>query len=511
MTENVSIKRNIAANYLVQVYTVVVSFVMAPVYLSYMGTEAYGLIGFFTMMQAWFQLLDVGLTPTIVRETALFRGGKTSLGELRVFVRSLEVIFIGVSLVAGIVILLLNHRISTQWLRVDSLPILDVEVAVGIMGIIVPLRWALGLYRGIVVGFERMTWLATYGTIMTTVRFVGVLAVFALVGTSVRYFFAYQLIVSVVDLLCIVIMSHRLMRGGGDAKEPFSWAPLGRNLTFSLTIAFASIAWVLLTQTDKLILSRVLPLSSFGVFSLAVAAAGAINFVGGPISQALLPRMTKFSAEGRNEALYKLYSDATQTVSVIVLPGVAALSFLAEPILRAWTGHGDIAHQAAPILRLYAIGNGAVALNSFAYYIQYAKGELRLHFIGTALNLLVLLPAVIWGGLNYGALGTGVAWAAANGLYLLLWMPVVHARYLSGRHWAWLLKDVLYIAIPSTLLCWMISLMRAWPTGRLSLILFLAGVGALLLLVAAFSSSFVRGLILRGVGRLRATNPGSAT
>ena len=31
-----------------------------PLYIKYMGAEAYGLVGFFTMLQAWFGLLDMG-------------------------------------------------------------------------------------------------------------------------------------------------------------------------------------------------------------------------------------------------------------------------------------------------------------------------------------------------------------------------------------------------------------------------------------------------------------------
>ena len=43
---------------------------MLPMYIKYMGAEAYGLVGFFSMLQAWFNLLDLRLTPTIGRETA---------------------------------------------------------------------------------------------------------------------------------------------------------------------------------------------------------------------------------------------------------------------------------------------------------------------------------------------------------------------------------------------------------------------------------------------------------
>ncbi|MGH9879537.1 MAG: oligosaccharide flippase family protein, partial [Nitrososphaerales archaeon] len=67
-----SLKRNIIANYASQIYVTLIGIVMVPLYVRYMGAEAYGLVGFFAMLQAWFQLLDMGLTPTMARETARF-------------------------------------------------------------------------------------------------------------------------------------------------------------------------------------------------------------------------------------------------------------------------------------------------------------------------------------------------------------------------------------------------------------------------------------------------------
>ena len=37
--------------------------VFVPVYIKYLGIESYGLIGFFASLQAWFALLDMGMTP----------------------------------------------------------------------------------------------------------------------------------------------------------------------------------------------------------------------------------------------------------------------------------------------------------------------------------------------------------------------------------------------------------------------------------------------------------------
>lgn len=92
-----SLKRNILANYVSQIYIMVIGIVMVPLYVRYMGVEAYGLVGFFALLQAWFQLLDIGLTPTMARETARFQGGATDALSLRRLLRTLEGIFIGVA------------------------------------------------------------------------------------------------------------------------------------------------------------------------------------------------------------------------------------------------------------------------------------------------------------------------------------------------------------------------------------------------------------------------------
>src|SRR5579871_3808137 len=221
MSESISIKRNVVASYVGQLYSVLISVVMAPVYLSYMGAEAYGLIGFFTMLTGWFQLLDMGLTPTVIREAAVYRGGETSVAKLRMFIRGLEIIFGIVSITTAVIFVLLTHRIATGWLKVGKLSIIDVQICIGIMGALVPLRWVGGLYRGVLVGFERMTWLAVFNILLATLRFVGVLAVFALFGVNIKYFFAYQFIVSVIDLLGVLIMSRLLTEQSAKQREAF--------------------------------------------------------------------------------------------------------------------------------------------------------------------------------------------------------------------------------------------------------------------------------------------------
>ena len=91
-----SIKRNIVANYAGQLYATLIGVLLVPLYVETMGVEAYGLVGFFSMLQGWFMLLDMGLTPTIGRETARFNGGAIDALGLRRLLRAFEGIFVAV-------------------------------------------------------------------------------------------------------------------------------------------------------------------------------------------------------------------------------------------------------------------------------------------------------------------------------------------------------------------------------------------------------------------------------
>jgi O-antigen/teichoic acid export membrane protein len=491
-----SIKRNLIANYVSQFYVMGIGVVMAPIYLSYMGQEAYGLIGFFTVMGAWFQLLDIGLTPTLVRETARFRGGAISVNMLRSMLRALELFFGIVSVAGGAVIVLLAKPIAAHWLKVQYLPINEVAWAVALMGMAIPLRWISGLYRGVVNGFERQVWLGGYNIAIATLRFLGVIAIFKTLGAAPENFFAYQLVVAAAELTGLAIMTYRLVHRGSVARERFSWKPFLANLSFSLTIAFTATVWLALMQTDRMVLSKTLTLSAYGVFSIAIVAAATVSALGAALGQAVLPRLTKFVAEGDIAGMTTLYRNATQVTCVIAAPVVAALAFFAEPVLSAWTGKPFIAHQAAPILCLYVIGNGWVSLCSFPYYLQYAKGNLHLHLTGNVIQILFVVPLIFVVAERFGPIGTGAVWAVSNGLYFLIYVPIVHARFLPGIHWKWVLQDILPIVVPVTLGGWLLFFILPWPPGRLLTLAEAVAVGMCLLAIAGIGSTLVRGKLL---------------
>ncbi|HEY6953545.1 MAG TPA: polysaccharide biosynthesis protein, partial [Bacteroidota bacterium] len=84
------LKRNILANIVGQSWAALLQLAFVPFYLKFMGIEAYGLIGFYTVMQAVLQVLDFGLSPTMTRELARLSSLDGKGKEMRDFVRTLE-------------------------------------------------------------------------------------------------------------------------------------------------------------------------------------------------------------------------------------------------------------------------------------------------------------------------------------------------------------------------------------------------------------------------------------
>lgn len=488
-----SLQRNILASFASQIYVTLIGIVMVPMYVRYMGAEAYGLVGFFAMLQAWFNLLDIGLTPTISRETARHRGGAVDALAYRRLVRALELVFLAVAVLGGGALLAASGYIAHSWLQAALLPPAEVRTAVELMAIIIALRWLAGLYRGAVGGAERLVWLGGFNAAIATLRFSGVLPLLMFVGTSPTLFFGYQLVVAVVELAMLVAYAYRLFPAvPPGTRLPWDWAPLKPVLRFSLTIAFTSSVWVLVTQTDKLVLSRVLPLADYGYFTLAVLVASGIMILSGPVSNAIMPRMARLEAEGEHAQLIRVYRGATQMVAVIASAAAVTVAFAAEPLLWAWTGNRELAQHAAPVLVLYAIGNGILAVAAFPYYLQFAKGDLRLHLIGNAAFVVLLIPSVIWAAAEFGGVGAGYVWLGINVLSFVAWLPLVHRKFEPGLNWRWYTQDTAVIAAAAALAAYAMHVLLPPGGSRGAQFAAIVLAGGVALCAAAAASSSAR-------------------
>lgn len=397
-------------------------------------------------------------------------------------------VFSLIALSGGCCLILMSEFVATHWLKVAVLPMSEVMLSLQVMAICVAMRWMCGLYRGVLVGSERLIWLSGFSAIIASFRFVLVLPVMWFFGFTPFVFFNYQLIVALAEILGLGMKARTLLPVDLASNDDIGWSfkPIRSVLRFALSISFASVVWALVTQIDKLVLSGILPLIEYGYFTLAVMAAAFIMTITGPISSAIMPRMAKLHAEGSNKELIGVYQGATQLVSIFAGSAAITMAFFAKDLLFAWTGDMQLAITAAPILSLYVVGNGILALAAFPYYLQYAKGDLQYHIIGNVVMVFILVPSIIFFSAHYGAVGAGYVWVSVNLLYFLLWVSYVHNKLEPDLHGSWVTDGVIKILVFPVLFTLFVYSLDVFFESRIFNALYIFGVACVNLLLGFF-------------------------
>jgi O-antigen/teichoic acid export membrane protein len=473
------VKFSIGLSILVQGYVTLLGIVLMPVYLHHLGSEAFGLVGLFLIAQSLIQILDMGLTPALTRDMSRMRAGSLAPQEAVLRLQSMEWLMGLVALSLITAIWLASEPISRHWIHANDLPPSTIAFCISLIGGAIALRWLAGLYRGVMVGLEQQSRVNTVSAIFATLRFAGPIPLLVLISASPKDFFAFQVIVSAVELLVYGVLA-RLHLPVTKPRHP-SLSPLKDMLHIVGNMAFLNAMWVILTQLDKLILSGMLSLEDYGNFTLATAAAGSVLILVPSMNQIIQPRLCFLFARGETVALQSLYRLASQLGVIGFVTLGSGLAFFSEVIIYLWTGSKMIAQTSAPILFWYALANSAVGITLVPFMLQFAKGQLGLHVIGNVILLLALIPALVIAAYQYGALGAGLAFFTANTLFLLAWLPVVHRRFLPELTWRWLLTDTLPVAI---VIASLLALAARWMPDRLGLPLSVVWIGCSMMVAA---------------------------
>jgi O-antigen/teichoic acid export membrane protein len=442
-----SIKKNTVANFAGQFYKAAIGLAMLPVYLTFLGEEAFGMVAFFTLLNAWLVLLSASLAPTLARQVAFARG-RGNLGEapFREMLRSLELIVLAIALAIMLLGLIGSEWLATHWLTVKTISLADVTYCIALMGVMIGLALGTALYSSGISGLEQQIWLNGFGIGFATLRFGAAYVLLRWVSSDVVHFFEYQLALSLLELAIVARKFYICQPAGARRHDPglaFSWPAIRSVLPFTMGVAYTSMLWVFMTQSDKLVLSHVLSLSDFGFFSIVVHLANGVLLIAGPFTRAIIPRMTMLHSQGNHAAMLALYRTTTQFLAVIVFSVGGMLACFSQPIIFALTGNQAAAEWGSPVLTWFAMGNAILVIVGMQYSLQFAHGQVRMHVINTTINAVVQVPILVYFAFNYGAEAVAKAWFAIRLITFFVWPAIVHRKFAPGMHWKWIYADVM--------------------------------------------------------------------
>lgn len=437
-----SLKKNVIANYVGQGWSAVMGLAFIPLYIQYIGMESYGLIGIFAVMQAWLTLLDMGMTPTLNREMARFNAGAHSPQSIHDLLRSLEIICLCLAVLIALSVWGASGYLASDWLKSDKLPSHVVAQAISIMALVIASRFVEGIYRGSLFGLQRQVWYNGANAAISTLRNGGAVVVLAWVSPTVEAFFVWQ---AVVSLLSVVIFAMGVYRAlpRAPALPKFSRVAIAEIWKFASGMMVVTFLAILLTQVDKVLISRLLPLESFGYYTLAATVAGVIYIVIAPITTAFYPRLVELLIQGNQAALITAYHQGSQLITLLIAPSVMLLSFFPEVAVFMWSGNITLAENVAPILSIFVLGVFLNGLMHMPAQLQLAYGWVSLGIKSNMIAVVVLIPAIFWVVPRYGAIGAAWIWVVLNAGYVLITMQFMHRKLLAREKLRWYFSDVI--------------------------------------------------------------------
>lgn len=496
------LKKNIAANFSGKAWIALMSLVFVPLYIKFMGIESYGLVGIFVSLQILVGLLDMGLTTILNRELARLSVVPNMAGEIRNFVRTLEVIYWGMAIAIGIAVVWLSGPIAYYWVKADNLSPSTVYHAIMIMGGVMAFQWPLGFYSGGLMGLQKQVLLNAINISAATLRGLGAALILWKISPTIQAFFTWQIFASILHTsTTAVFFWHSIPKSGH--RSHFQKESLFRVWRFAAGMTGISVTGIILTQTDKIVLSKMLSLRMFGYYTLAtVVASGLCGFIG-PIFSAVFPRFSQLVSLNDQKGLTDLYHKSCQLMSVMILPAAIVVSLFSSEVLLLWVGDPVTVANTHSIVSILIIGTSLNGLMGIPYALQLAHAWTKLTLYTNIIASIVLVPMIYFLAIHYGVIGAASAWVILNAGYVLICIQIMHSRLLRGEQWRWYCNDVgvpLLAALSVALLWWLFT---PGEMSKLTMLIYLACISTTTLLASVTATPVTRRWLAQRIRILR--------
>jgi O-antigen/teichoic acid export membrane protein len=434
-------KQNIAANFVGRLLTGVLRFALTPLFVNILGIESFALLGIYTSLAGLLVILDMGLSSTLNREMARACATNTNSQETCDLVRTFELLYWTVGIGSGILIFLLAPTLASHWFIVDKLPRGTVEKALRIMGLIIASQWPVSLYSGALTGLQRQVLLNSINVGGAVLQGIGALAVLHWISRSISVYFYWQLFACIAQTAAFWMCVWSALPHA--ARPPrFSLNLWLKHWRFAGGMAGISITSVILMQSDKLMVSKMLPLAVFGSYTLAFTLGGILAYIAAPIFVAVSPRLASLVASDSPGEVSRSYHKGSQLVAIAVFPTAITFAFFAKELLPYWINDATVVRNVCHFLLPVLVGSAFNSIMLLPFALQIAYGWTKLSLYKNIIAVTLFTPITFVAIVRYGAVGGAVVWAAINISYFVLEVPIMHSRLLRHSLAIWYLRDI---------------------------------------------------------------------
>jgi O-antigen/teichoic acid export membrane protein len=241
------------------------------------------------------------------------------------------------------------------------------------------------------------------------------------VSPDLLAFLVWITVSAVAELLAYVLFAYRLL-----PWLRFSWKislPAMRGVwRFSAGLNLIALSAVVLTQLDRLVISKLLTLEALGYYALAFNVVTGLSMIHSAINAAALPNLASL-ANQRTQFLARYDQTVALTVRATALPCLA-VAWFSKDILTLWVG-ASVAEGAFMATSILMIGLLCNAMISVATTACIAIGRPWAVVGLNAVALVGYVPLLLLLTQSLGTVGAAWSWLALNAFFFLLGLPLL--------------------------------------------------------------------------------------
>lgn len=439
------VSRNILFNLIGQGAIVVLGFWGTRLVFSRLGDEALGILYFALAVYAVLTpLLDMGVSSTVVREVARYL--QTDPEYVVRLTRSATLFYWLGYAVLGLGVWFTAPWLVSHWIKLEALDFRTAVHGLRILALALLLMFPRSLYANLLRGVERMEFNNLIEVATSALHQGGTIAVVLGGGGLVAIAYCYLGSLLLSNLAYMLTAAHffswRALLPG------YSSDVLRQNSVFAYHMAAFTFFSMIQMESDKALVSKLLPLGLVGFYGVAQTMVARISRLPGAINQAAFPNFSSSFHKGDHLELMRQYRRLQDLIAYGMVPVFAAVIFASQPLFTYL-----LDFQAAQILRL------PTALLCLAWYmnatltmpfvLSLAAGRADISARQNLYALFVVLPVsavLIW---KWGLVGAGLSVVAYHLFAYTYGVRRIASECMSMRPQVWYFQVATVLALAS--------------------------------------------------------------
>ncbi|MBA4277229.1 oligosaccharide flippase family protein [Flavobacterium sp.] len=475
--------QNVFWNFVAGVWLALLIILSTPWYIATLGLELYGVLSIWLVFQALMSFFDFGLGATIIREFAGAKSDKDGDFHKQNLLKTTEIFYWSIAVILFFFLIIFSIFFSNYWFTFDISKEINIVYIMLLMSCTLFFQFPNVLYFNGLIGLQNHRLMNMLQISANTLRY-GMGSLILFFHNDLVWFFSVQIIIAILQTFITRYFLWKGINYTGIYKPVFNLDLLRISARFSGGMALTSIAAVLISNIDRIVISKVLPVSELGKYAIAFTATGLLQLGIQPFYRAFFPRYSELHSLGDDGKLKNEYFFSNKIIAVIIISlGVVCL-FFAEDIFLSWMNISD--STIIKTFRFLILGILCSGLGWLPAAMQQAQGWTSLHVKMIFGSVLIGLPLMIFAIHFFGIIGGTVVWLIHGVSDITLGLWLMHRRILKGELTRWYRTVVLPPILISLPIAYISFLSKPDNLGRFENLIWIIVTGIILILTSFY-------------------------